>query len=297
MPASAAEVGAVRGLALQELMSCWIRATMGATAALMLFAGQALGQPVQQGAPAAREAPAPGRTETAAQGTGLWERSNLLGDLGGLRPALGRIGVSLGITETSEVLGNPTGGRKQGVVYEGATELSLGIDLNRAIGLQGGLFNVSAWQIHGRGLSTNDIDNLQVVSSIEADRTARLFELWYQQSLLGGKADVRLGQIAADQEFLASQYAGLFINSGFGWPTLASADLPAGGPAYPFATPGARVRVLPNERTTLLLGVFNGDPAANGSTSDPQLRNPSRPCEICAATDSGSTQDALDSGS
>ncbi|MBV8399744.1 MAG: carbohydrate porin, partial [Acetobacteraceae bacterium] len=48
-------------------------------------------------------------------------------------------------------------------------------------------------------------------------------------------------------------------------------------PAYPFATPGVRLRALPNEQTTLLLGVFNGNPAANANfpPSDPQLRNPS----------------------
>ena len=155
--------------------------------------------------------------------------------------------------------------------------MSLGIDLGKAVGLQGGLFNASAWQIHGRGLSTNNIDNLMLVSNIEADRATRLFELWYQQSFLGGKLDVRLGQLAADQEFTLSQYAGLFINSSFGWPALPAVDLPAGGPSYPFATPGVRLRALPNERTTLLLGVFNGNPAANANfpPSDPQLRNPS----------------------
>ncbi|MBV8871045.1 MAG: carbohydrate porin, partial [Acetobacteraceae bacterium] len=183
----------------------------------------------------------------------------------------------LGLIETSEILGNPTGGRKTGAVYEGATEMSLGIDLGKAVGLQGGLLNVSAWQIRGRGLTTNNIDNLQLVSSIEADPATRLFEAWYQQSFLGGKLDIRLGQLAADQEFMITQYGEVFINETFGWPALPGVDLPAGGPSYPLATPGVRLRALPNERTTLLLGVFNGDPAANANfpPSDPQLRNPS----------------------
>ncbi|MEO8715929.1 MAG: carbohydrate porin [Acetobacteraceae bacterium] len=200
--------------------------------------------------------------------TGLWTRENLLGDIGGLRPALKRFGASLGLQETSEVLGNPTGGRARGVVYEGATELSLGVDLKKL----GGIFNISAFQIHGRGLSINDIDNLNLVSSIEADRSTRLFELWYQQALFGDKADIRVGQLAADTEFTLSKYAEVFINSGFGWPTVGAIDLPAGGPAYPLATPGVRLRARPDERTTLLLGVFNGDPAGPGE-GDPQLRN------------------------
>ncbi|MBV8703633.1 MAG: carbohydrate porin [Acetobacteraceae bacterium] len=175
------------------------RTALAATAGLTLLPGAALTQTSeQQGAPATRETPTPGEAGTEAQGTGLWERSDLFGDMGGLRPALGRIGASLGLTETSEILGNPTGGSKTGAVYEGATEMSLGIDLSKAVGLQGGLFNASAWQIHGRGLSTNNIDNLMVVSSVEADRATRLFELWYQQSFLEGKLDVRLGQLAAD---------------------------------------------------------------------------------------------------
>jgi porin len=269
------------------------RTAAGAIAGLILLAGNAVAQPEQPAQPAARQgpplpfprpsgpvepsaaSPTPGQTETGAEGSGLWERSNLLGDMGGLRPALGQFGISFGITETSEVLGNPTGGRKTGTVYEGATELSLGVDLGKAVGLAGGLFNVSAWQIHGRGLTINDLDSLDLASTIEADRATRLFELWYQQSFLGGKLDLRVGQLAADQEFAIDQYSQVFVNTSFGFPTLPAVDLPAGGPAYPLATPGARLRALPNERTTLLLGVFNGNPAANGSISDPQLRNPS----------------------
>ena len=152
------------------------RAGLGTVAGLILLTGAATAQPAEQpGEPATREAPTPGKTEAeAGASTGFRERSNLLGDIFGLRPALGRFGISLGLTETSEILGNPTGGRKTGAVYEGATEMSLGIDLGKAVGLQGGLLNVSAWQIRGRGLTTNNIDNLQLVSSIEADPATQL---------------------------------------------------------------------------------------------------------------------------
>ncbi|MDQ2801844.1 MAG: carbohydrate porin [Pseudomonadota bacterium] len=203
---------------------------------------------------------------------GVWERGNLLGDIGGLRPTLGRYGASFGLNETSEVLGNPTGGVKQGVIYEGLTQMSLGIDLAKAIGLPGGIFNASAFQIHGRGLTINNIDNLNIVSGIEADRSTRLYELWYQQSFLAGKVDIRIGNLAADEEFIIDPYATPFLNEGFGWPTLPSVDLPSGGPAYPFGTPGVRLRALPTANTTVLLGVFNGDPAGPG-VGDPQIRD------------------------
>jgi porin len=231
----------------------------------------------QPALPAAQNQSPPGAgagEQPAAAPTGFWERSNLLGDIGGLRTFLDGYGISLGLTETSEVLGNPTGGRAQGVVYEGLTQATLSIDLDRAIGLPGGTFYVSGLQIHGRGLSTNDIDNVNTVSSIEADRGTRLFELWYQQAFFDGKVSVKVGQISADQEFMVTQYGGLFVNAMFGWAPLPSADLPSGGSAYPLATPGVRFRVQPTTALTGLLGVFSGNPAGPG-TGDPQLRDPS----------------------
>ena len=230
------------------------------------------------GAPAVSSTPVPGHAGAGPQDDaapkGLFERDTLLGDIGGVRPALARAGVSLGLSETSEAFGNPTGGIARGVIYEGLTQVSLGVDLGRAIGLDGGIVNVSAFQIHGRGLSTNDIGNLNAASGIEADRSTRLFELWYQQSFLGGRADIKLGQQSADLEFMTSQYGGLFINAGFGWPTLAAVDLPSGGPAYPLPTPGVRLRVTPDNRFAALLGVFNGNPAGRG-LGDPQRRDAS----------------------
>jgi porin len=204
--------------------------------------------------------------------TGLWERSTLLGDMGGLRTILGKYGLTLGLSETSEVLGNPTGGEKQGAAYEGLTQMTLDLDLEKAVGLAGGTIHISGLQIHGRGLSASNLGNLNIVSGIEAEPSTRLFEWWYDQAFLGGKLDVKIGQQAADQEFMVSRYGGVFINASFGWPTLPAMDLPSGGPAYPLAAPGVRLRVQPSERVAALVGVFNGDPAGPG-TGNPLQRN------------------------
>ena len=65
-------------------------------------------------------------------------------------------------------------------------------------------------------------------------------------------------------EFLNPEYARLFINGAFGWPTLPSTDLPSGGPGYPLGTPAIRVRIDPMEGLTLFTAVFNGDPTGAG---------------------------------
>jgi porin len=49
--------------------------------------------------------------------------------------------------------------------------------------------------------------------------------------------------------------------------------MPSGGPAYPLATPGVRVAITPNDKTSLLIGVYNGDPAPHCASSDPQVCN------------------------
>ncbi|HYZ61999.1 MAG TPA: carbohydrate porin, partial [Acetobacteraceae bacterium] len=161
----------------------------------------------RQSAPGGQTGVKPEETSPTA---GLWDRSNLFGDAGGLRSALNARGITIGLQETSEVLGNLSGGVRRTVVYEGLTQATLGVDLGKAIGLRGGTFNVSALQIHGRGLSLNALDNnLNTVSSIEALRGTLLFELWYEQALFDNKVAIRVGQMAADQEFIISKYAAL----------------------------------------------------------------------------------------
>jgi porin len=67
--------------------------------------------------------------------------------------------------------------------------------------------------------------------------------------------------------------ANLFVNSTFGWPVINAQDLPSGGPAYPEATPGARVQYSPNDNVTILAAIFNGDPAGPGP-GNPVQRDP-----------------------
>jgi porin len=131
-------------------------------------------------------------------------------------------------------------------------------------GLEGGIFNVSAFQHYGAGLSARYIDNLNLVTSTEAIQSTCLYELWYQQSTLNGAVDLRVGQLGADQEFMITQYGSWFVNTAFGWPTLPAVDLPSGGPNYPLATPVVRLRVNPSGPLTWLLAAFNGDPAGPG---------------------------------
>ncbi|MGI4856810.1 MAG: carbohydrate porin [Janthinobacterium lividum] len=201
------------------------------------------------------------------QWTGLWTRSTLFGDMGGLRPLLGRYGVTLLASETSEYLDNVRGGLKRGGAYDGLTTVTLGVDTKKAFGWDGGSFNISALQIHGSNLSSSNLGTLNTASGIEATDTTRLWEMWYQQSFLDKRVDVRVGQQSIDQEFMVSTYGATFMNTMFGWPGLPSYDMPSGGPAYPLAALGARVRAQVTPSLTALAGVYDGDPLGNNTNN------------------------------
>jgi porin len=205
--------------------------------------------------------------------TGFWERQNLLGDIGGLRPLLDDHGLTLSLTETSEVFGNLTGGTRRGFDYDGLTTMSLTLDTGKAFGWSGGTLYASALQIHGRNLSADDLRMLQTLTNIEATPATRLWELWFQQSLFDDKADVKIGQQSLDQEFIVSQYAGAFLNAAMGWPALPSNNEYGGGPDYPLSSLGVRVRAKPSSALSVLAGVFDDNPPGGPFSADSQVRD------------------------
>lgn len=235
-------------------------------------------------APSQQQSPVPGPINSsvtpeggAAPGepgfmTNLWTRSNLLGDIGGLRTWLARYGVSLGLSETSEVQGNVNGGVHRGAAYQGLAIMSLGIDTQPAFGWDGGTFNVSALQIHGRNLSADNLYTLQTSSGIQATRATRLWELWYMQQFAGGLFDVKVGQQSIDNEFMTSAGSSLFINTMMGWPMVPSVDLYGGGPAYPMSSLGVRLRGSPMRNMIVQGGVFDDNPAGGPFFDDSQVR-------------------------
>jgi porin len=213
------------------------------------------------------------QSKPADQWTGVWTRSNLLGDMGGLRSRLGRSGITVGLTETSDELVVLQGGIQPGQAYHGLTTLTLGLDTAQAGGWAGGNFNVSVLNIHGQSFSANYVGSLQTASGTEADAGVRLWEAWFQQKIEGVRTDVRVGQQSIDQEFMVSQYAGVFMGTMFGWPGVPSYDMQSGGPAYPLSALGARLRTSLGHGTTLLAGVYAGDPANAPGAPDPQKVN------------------------
>ena len=194
----------------------------------------------------------------------------------GLRRFLAERGVVLSFNAIADILGDTNGGTRRTATVTTRLDMQLDADLDRLAGWHGAAFRVEAYQINGAGLTRAAVNNLAVISELEALPSTRLYELWVEQQVLDGQLALKLGQVAADTEFLVSQTATLFMNSTFGWPTIAGTNLPSGGPAYPFGAPAIRAKYLPNSNLSLQVGLFDGDPAGPArawNDPDPQRRD------------------------
>lgn len=190
----------------------------------------------------------------------FWEWDYLTGDWFGARETLADHGVEFTLDYYAEVWGNTVGGMRRGAVYTGLFELGMDVDFERLIGWKGASFSTSWLWISGQNASEQLVGNIFDVSNIAGFPTFRLFEMWLQQNLFEDMISIRVGQLAADSEFVISEYAELFLNGTFGWPAFLYENLPGGGPAYPLGTPGVRLELNPLDWLTLRGAVFQGSP-------------------------------------
>jgi porin len=192
--------------------------------------------------------------------------------LGILPNPLTQHGVKFAATYIGEVLGNVSGGLKQGAVYEGRLDLAVDVDLQKLAGLDQLTFHANMFQIHGEGLSRSNLQNFFVVSGIEALPSTRLYEAYFEKKWGNNAVSLKAGQLAADSEFFNTKYTDVHTNASMGWPAITSVDLPSGGPSPPLAALGARLLVNVSDSVAILGAVFDGNQAGPGA-DDPQQRD------------------------
>jgi porin len=203
----------------------------------------------------------------------IWEQEKLTGDWGGARTTLKDRGIDITLNYIGETFDVLAGGLQKRPSYEGRAEFSLDADLQKLIGWTGATTHLTVYDIHNSGHNVaENVGSIADPSNIDAYHTLRLFTAWYEQSF-GERFSVRIGQLAGDDEFITSETAGGLINGTFGWAGILATNMTNGGPAYPLATPGARLRINPADNVSVLVGVFSGDPAGPNCNDDPQVCN------------------------
>lgn len=188
-------------------------------------------------------------------------QKTLLGDWGGLRPWLDQYGVSFTLNQTSDYVGNTRGGIRQGFVYDGLLDLELDIDLNKALGWQGGKIHFTGYGIQGQDLSSQYIGSVLTTTNVESSPSIpKVGEFWLEQKLLDNRLGIRAGLLEADRYFIISPTANVFVNSTFGFPDSWEVNMPGSGPGYPNATPGLLASYDFNDDWKITASVMNGTP-------------------------------------
>jgi len=183
---------------------------------------------------------------------------SLTGDWGGLRTHLAERGVTPYATYNVEGFGTVRGGSPDGGDWTSELEFGLDVDLEKLVGWGGGSVHASFLWIEGTDPSER-IGNLNAISSLSAPVAARVYQLWYKQTL--GPMIVKLGQVVAGDDFMVSAAAALYLNAGFGtYPTF-TANINA--PTYPLGGPGAVLTWQAVESVTLQSGVYVADAGPN----------------------------------
>jgi porin len=123
-----------------------------------------------------------------------------------------RYGIKFAATYIGETQGNLSGGLQRGVIYGGRLNLATDVDLQKLAQLEALTFHANVFRIHGDGLSRSNLQNLMTVSGIEALPSTRLYEIWFERKW-GDKLALRVGQLAADTEFMNAKYTDVFTNA------------------------------------------------------------------------------------
>ena len=174
------------------------------------------------------------------------------------------------LTLTGERWDNVSGGLRTGSRWNSLADLTLEIDLARLGGPAGASLTAQLFWIENQKTEADFgalTGGANPVSGLNAADSWRVFNLYYRQSWGDNRFALKVGQLAIDDDFMGSDYAGLFAFSGFGamptqvaTPLAASHDHHSAFPIYAVAGPGIWFSAKATEKLTLQAGLYHGGP-------------------------------------
>jgi porin len=172
---------------------------------------------------------------------------------------------------TVEAWHNAAGGIQRTTWANSLVDFGLELDTEKLGGWAGGTFLAQVhWVSNSRATETfsDATGTFNPVSSIFAEDHLRVYNLFYRHTWGEEKVVLKVGQLAADDDFMISEYAALFLNSAFGaMPSQVGRRLAeeccgpsTPFPIYPVAAPGAFTRAQLLESLHVQLGLYYGAP-------------------------------------
>lgn len=122
-------------------------------------------------------------------------------------------GITFGISETLEGYYNFLGGLRQGSAFASTSDANINIDLQKLIGINGGMFYTDLEYHIGDNPTNLLIGDAQVFDKHNAAPFLQILEIWYQQKLFNDKLRIKVGKVDANAEFSVIDNGLEFINS------------------------------------------------------------------------------------
>ncbi len=167
--------------------------------------------------------------------------------------------IAIEAVYTGEVFGNTRGGLRRAARYLDNFDLMLTVP-SEVFGYHGGTLFGYVLYNNKSTFSGPVVGDLQVVSNIDNEDNVRVFEAWYEQRFLAGRAGVKLGLFDLNAEFDAIETAGLFLLSSHGIGAEFSQTGLNGPSIFPITSAGARLDVRFGAPLLLRFAAFDAVP-------------------------------------
>jgi porin len=184
-----------------------------------------------------------------------WQGGAFTGDWWGMRNMVDDSGVEIIANYTTNIAGNPVGGKNAGFTYTDNIYFGAQLDLEKLIGWNGASLVVSGLDRNGRSLSQWNVGNQFTVQQIFGGQTAMFYALAFEQMLLDDKVSLKFGRFSTGDDFASSPLYWMYMNNGIdGNPQALPVNTQFS--AYPWAVWAARVRVQPTDDTFAMFGIY-----------------------------------------
>jgi porin len=175
----------------------------------------------------------------------------------GLRDSLKEQGVTFSSNFTTDIGGNPVGGRKKNTIYSGFLNIGVALDFEKIASLKGLALTVTNYFASGGDLSSS-VGNFFGVQEIYAPGTYYFGELDLSLSLLEDKFTLETGRLFAGDVFATSDLFQYYVNGGIN-NNLNSIGANIFFPSFNIAAWAVRAGYQPNEDWHFIAGIYNAD--------------------------------------
>ena len=223
---------------------------LGATLALIALLSTLSTTPARAGTDSTTDGKDLIPTQNGPNADSIWTQQYLLGDWGGERSRLEREGVTFDFNDIGDFLTDVTGNQTHHATYFGRFRASVDLDLKKLVDVDAEFYATGIWQ-YGRNLSGDYLGVNTLTSSIAGEESERIDQIWYKQWLFDHKFSFTVGQVAAVNEFGATDFFDILFNDELGYAPNAIFNT-----RQPFSPAGKPGLVLWGDLSDLAKGLY-----------------------------------------